>query len=98
MMQDKNNELKPCPFKKGDIVKNGYAGKQNPNRYLMFVKCSVANHMDAYDFMNHCGHKVQQLRFNEKLEKVGHIDEYDDFLYALKKLQSMGQEESTWRD
>ena len=89
-------ELKPCPFKKGDIVKNNYAGESNPFKYLMFLKCGTITHgryrHKAYDCISYSGEKVQFFRDGNQLEIVGHMAEFDAFLVALKKLKGWAED------
>lgn len=90
------SELKPCPFKKGDIVQNIFAGKGNPCRYLLYLgkgTCRQGRYSHkVYDCIGYDGTKVQVFRENEPLVVVGHMKEFDDFIYALRKLASMEQE------
>ena len=91
-----SSELKPCPFKKGDIVQNIFAGKGNPFRYLLYLgkgTCRQGRYSHkVYDCIGYDGKKVQVFRENEPLVVVGHIKEFDDFIYALRMLASMEQE------
>lgn len=84
------NDLKPCPFKKGDILKNNYAGEGNSFRYVMFLCSSTIRQgrykHKGYDCMGWDGSKVQFFRDDNQLKIVGHMNEYDAFLAALKKL------------
>lgn len=85
------DKMKKSPFKKGDILKNNYAGEENPVRYVMFLKCGTIRQgrytSKSYDCIGYDGSKVQFFRDDHQLEVVGHMDEYDAFLVALKKLK-----------
>lgn len=89
-------ELKPCPFHKGDIVMNIFAGKGNPNRYLLYLgkgTCRQGRYRHkVYDCIGYDGRKVQIFRENDPLVVVGHMTEFDDFITALQELASMEQE------
>ena len=89
-------ELKNCPFKKGDIVMNIYAGRGNPTRYLLYLGKSTIRQgrysHKTYKCMGYDGQKVEVFRENDPLVLVGHMPEYDAFMSALKKLASMEQE------
>lgn len=89
-------ELKPCPFKKGDIVINIYAGKGNHYRYLLYLGKGTCrqgryNHK-VYNCIGYDGAKRDVFRENDPLELVGHMAEFDDFISALRKLKGMEQE------
>lgn len=88
--------LKPCPFRKGDIVMNVFAGKENPYRYLLYLgkgTCRQGRYSHkVYDCICYDGQKVQVLRSDDPLVVVGHMDEFDAFITALRKLASMEQE------
>lgn len=95
-------ELKPCPFKRGDIVRNIYAGDRNPSKYLLYLGKSTIRQgrysHPGYDCLNFYGERVQLFRDGGDicsdctLEKVGHMQEFDRFLAALKRLRNMEQE------
>ena len=89
-------ELKPCQFHKGDIVMNIFAGKGNPNRYLLYLgkgTCRQGRYRHkAYDCIGYDGRKVQLFRENDPLVVVGHMTEFDDFIAALQELASMERE------
>lgn len=80
-------------FRKGDIVRNIYAGKGNPNRYLIYLCKSTIRQgryrHKGYDCLNYCGEKVQLFRDNEPLILVGHLKEFDNFISALKSLKDI---------
>ena len=90
------DELKPCSFRKGDIVRNMHAGAGNPNRHLMYVGKGIIRQgrytHKSYDCIAYDGEKVQFFRDDAQFEVVGHMDEFDSFIAALKKLKSMEQE------
>jgi len=79
-------EPQKCPLKRGDILENGYAGDCNPNKRIIFVRCCDVQGYPGYDCLNYCGKIVKQFQDNDKLKKIGHMKEYDDFVNALKKL------------
>lgn len=81
---------------RGDVVRNNYAGKNNPCRYLVYLRKSTIRQgrysHKGYDCIGFDGKIVQLFRDDEQLEKVGHIDEFDAFMSALKSLRELGQE------
>lgn len=87
-----------CPFKKGDILRNDWAGEENPIKYTMFVGCGTIKQgrftTKSYDCIAYNGAKVQHLRHDHRLVKVGHIDEFDAFMSVLKKLKGWDGNES----
>lgn len=94
------DELKA--FRKGDIVRNIYAGDGNPCKYLLFLgKCTIKQgrySSPGYECVSYDGRKIQLFRDGGSvcadctLEKVGHMNEFDEFIEALKRLKSMEQE------
>lgn len=84
-------------FKKGDIVRNIFAGKGNPTSHLLYLgkgTCRQGRYSHkVYDCIGYDGQKVQVFREDEPLVVVGHMNEFDDFIAALRKLGSMEQED-----
>ncbi len=85
--------MKPCSFRKGDIIINIYAGAGNPNRYLMYVGKGAIRQgryiHKSYDCITYDGKKAQFFRDDAQFEVVGHMDEFDSFMAALKRLKGM---------
>ena len=79
-------ELKPCKFKKGDILRNGWTSEANPTHLSVFVKCGKVGNQKTFDCIGYDGSIVHHCRDNNKLEIVGHMAEYDAFVDALMKL------------
>ena len=89
------SKLKPCPLRKGDIVRNEYAGKNNPIRYFLYlgkgtIKQGRYTHK-VYKGICYDGRKIDLFR-DTPLTYVGHMEEYDAFIAALEKLSRMEQE------
>lgn len=80
------DELKPCKFKKGDILRNGWTSEANPTHLSVFVKCGKVGNQKTFDCIGYDGSIVHHCRDNNKLEIVGHMAEYDAFVDALRKL------------
>lgn len=80
-------------FTKGDIVKNIYAGKNNPSKYLLYIgKCTIRQgryKTKGYECIAYDGRKVELFRENDPLIKVGHMSEFDVFVNALSELANM---------
>lgn len=80
-------------FRKGDIVRNIYAGKGNPTAHLLYLgkgTCRQGRYSHkVYDCIGFDGKKVQVFRENDPLILVGHMPEFDAFMEALRKLASM---------
>ena len=78
-------------FKKGDIVRNVYAGENNPNRYLLYLGKRIIRQgryrNNGYDCLAYDGRRVQLFVDDNPLEYVGHMDEFDAFVGALKRLR-----------
>lgn len=85
-----------CPFRKGDIIRNDWAGDNNPQKHLMFLRCGTIKQgrfsHKGYECLAHDGRKVNLYRDSDKNVLIGHMDEYDKFVLALKKLKNIGQE------
>lgn len=83
-------------FRKGDIVRNRFAGNGNPAAHLLYLgkgTCRQGRYSHkVYDCIGYDGQKVQVFRSDDPLVLVGHMPEFDAFLAALRKLASMGQE------
>lgn len=77
-------------FRKGDIVQNIFAGKNNPTRFLLYIRkgtCRQGRYShNVYDCIGYDGKKVQLFRDPDGLIKVGHMDEFDAFMATLKAL------------
>lgn len=43
------DELKPCKFKKGDILRNGWTSEANPTHLSVFVKCGKVGNQKTFD-------------------------------------------------
>lgn len=78
-------------FVKGDIVVNLYTTEANPNHFLLYIKkgyCQQGRYRHkTYDCIAYDGRKVQLFRDDGGVKKVGHMDEFDIFMAALKKLR-----------
>lgn len=76
---------------RGDIVKNNHAGDGNPIKYLLYIGKGTIRQgrytHKSYDFIGYDGKKVQIFRDGADIEKVGHMDEFDSFLFSLKQLK-----------
>lgn len=80
-------------FRKGDIVMNIFAGRGNPYRYLLYLGKGQGRYSQkVYDCIGYDGERVRVLRSDDPLVVVGHMEEFDDFIAALRKLESMEQE------
>lgn len=77
-------------YKKGDVVRNIFAGENNPNRFLLYIgkgTCRQGRYTHkVYNCIRYDGEKVQLFRDPDGLVKVGHMDEFDAFMAALEAL------------
>ena len=82
-------------FRKGDIVRNIYAGEGNPYRYLLYLGKGAIRQgryrHKVYDCLGYDGEKVQLFRENDPLVLVGHMEEFDAFMAALRSLADRGK-------
>ena len=88
------DELQPCKFKKGDILRNGWTSKANPTHLSLFVKCGKVGNQKTFDCIGYDGRIVRHRMTNNKLEVVGHMAEYDAFVDALRKLDRRAEHET----
>ena len=70
-------------FRKGDIVRNIFAGKNNPTAHLLYL--GKGTHK-VYNCIGYDGTKVQVFREDEPFVLVGHMEEFDAFMAALRSL------------
>lgn len=86
-----------CDLRKGDIVNNTYAGENNPTRYLLYIKkgtCRQGRYTHkVYDCIDYEGQKTQIMRDPDGLVKVGHMEEFDAFMAALRALKDRKDDE-----
>ena len=79
--------------RKGDIIKNLWAGESNPTKCLLYIgKSSVKQGRyteKTYRCIGFDGGIVHLLRDNARIEIIGHMDEFDRFMAELKKLKDM---------
>ena len=73
-------------MKHGDIVINKWAGIRNPNRCLMYVGKSTTKQGKMYDCIAYDAKKVKFFQDDARLEVIGHMNEFDSFMDALKRL------------
>ena len=78
---------------RGDIVRNNHAGDENPLKYLLYIGKGTIRQgrytSKSYDFIGYDGKKVQLFRNDADIEIVSHMDEFDSFLDALKRLKDI---------
>lgn len=88
---------KDVTFKRGDIVKNLYAGENNPGRYLLYIRKGTIRQgrftSKSYDCIGFDGTIRQLFADDAKLLKVGHMDEFDAFMCALKSLNDIVEDQ-----
>lgn len=77
-------------FRKGDIVRNIFAGENNPTAHLLYLgkgTCRQGRYSHkVYNCIGYDGTKVQVFRNPEPFVLVGHMDEFDAFMAALRSL------------
>ena len=76
----------PFPFKRGDILENGWTTERNPLHLSVYLKCGKCGCQNTYDCIGYDGRIVHNCRDNNKLSVVGHMEEFDKFVKALKNL------------
>lgn len=83
-------------FRKGDIIRNLWAGSKNPTAYLLYIRKSSVKQgrytMKTYECLDYDGRRVHLYRNDARLELVGHMEEYDKFIAALKNLKLKAEE------
>lgn len=85
-------------MRKGDILKNNYAGVNNPLRYVVFLRCGSCKQgrysHKCYDCLTYRGEIAQFFRDDKQFEVVGHMNELDDLIHALASLKEMASNEN----
>lgn len=80
--------------KKGDIIKNLSAGENNPTKCLLYIGKSSTRQgryiHKTYRCIGGDGSTVHLMRDSARIEVVGHMNEFDTFLAALKALKDYG--------
>lgn len=76
-------------MKKGDIIKNLWAGDGNPHKCLLYIGKSSMQRNKTYRCIGYSGDNVHLFRDDARIEVVGHMDEFDNFMAALKRLKDM---------
>lgn len=84
-------ELKP--LRKGDIVRNEYAGEGNPIRHFLYlgkgtIKQGRYTHK-VFKGIGYDGEKIDLFQ-DTPLTYVRHMDEYDAFITALASMEQEG--------
>lgn len=78
-------------LKPGDVVENGWAGRENPYRRLLYLRKgtigSGMNKHKTFDFIGFDGKLVKLFEGNANLIRVGHMEEYDNLIAALRSLR-----------
>lgn len=78
-------------LRRGDIIRNGWAGEKNPNRDLMFLrKASIKQGRythPTYECLAYDGKHIHIFRSDSRIEVIGHMEEFDNFMDALKALK-----------
>lgn len=80
-------------FKKGDILKNGWAGDGNPYRYMTYLRAGTVRQgrysHKVFECIGYDGGIIKQFQRDHRFEVVGHMPEFDTFMAALKRLKDM---------
>lgn len=74
-------------LKKGDILRNDWAGDVNPQKYTMYIKRGEVDGQKTIVCLSYDGRLVHHCERDNRLSIVGHIAEYDEFIKALMKLK-----------
>lgn len=90
--------IKGETFRRGDIVRNVWAGDGNPYQYVMYLGKSTIRQgrycHKVYEAIGYDGKKIHLFTDGREpgepsIVKVGHMEEYDKFMSALKQLKDM---------
>jgi hypothetical protein len=82
-MIEKGQRLHP-----GDILRNDWAGEENPHKYTMYIKRGKVGNQKTFDCVGFDGRIAHHGEDNNRLVVVGHLKEYDDFRTALTRLKT----------
>lgn len=81
-------------FRKGDIIRNLWAGSRNPTACLVYIRKSSIRQgrysHKTYECIDYKGRKVHLMRDDAKIELIGHMEEFDSFISALESIKSLG--------
>lgn len=70
-------------LKKGDILRNDWAGKANPQKYTMYIGRGKVGRNPTIDCLSFDMRIAKHSEWNNRLVVVGHLEEYDEFVKAL---------------
>lgn len=77
----------------GDILRNDWCSDANPNRYTMYI-----GRDDRFFIgINYKGKRVRHYIDQNKIVRVGHIDEYDALISKLRTLDHSADSEDRGR-
>lgn len=75
----------------GDVLRNDWASDDNPQKYTMYLKRGKLGNYKTFQCIAYdgciCHHEIS----NNRLEVVGHINEYDDYMAALRRLYEVSK-------
>lgn len=80
-MIEKGQRIKP-----GDILRNDWAGDDNPHKYTMYLGRAKACGQQTFKCLAYNNSIVHHCASNNRLVVVGHLKEYDEFIDGLKNL------------
>lgn len=83
-MIEKGQRLKP-----GDILRNDWAGENNPQKYTMYLKRGKVGNQKTIDCIAADGRMVHHCESDNRLVIVGHMDWYDKFKSALSQINEV---------
>lgn len=77
----------------GDILRNDWCSDINPYRYTMYLCRGTSRGRSYFKVLTYDGKEQNFPIDDNKMIKVGHIDEYNKFIKALTKLDHSKQKE-----
>ena len=74
-------------MRRGDVLRNDWAGEENPYKYTMYIRKGKHCGHTTIDCLSYDGKIVRHGEQDNRLVVVGHLKEYDDFICALKNIK-----------
>lgn len=86
--QEPVDKEKDQRLKTGDILRNDWAGEDNPRKYTMYIRRGKLGNQKTIDCLSADGQIVHHYESDNRLVVVGHMNSYDKFKSALSQMRS----------
>ena len=75
----------------GDVLRNDWASDTNPQKYTMYLKRGKVCNDKTFQCIAYDGRICHHSISDNRLEVVGHINEYDAYMAALRRLYEVSE-------